>query len=70
MIQLSHPYMTTGKIIALTRWTFEGRTGLHSPSSQGPSILGSDDAQGAQEKIEQVPEVSQQDLTGRLMTSI
>ena len=22
MIQLSHPYMTTGKIIALTRWTF------------------------------------------------
>ena len=70
VVQLSHPYMTTGKIIALTRWTFEGRTGLHSPSSQGPSILGSDDAQGAQEKIEQVPEVSQQDLTGRLMTSI
>src|SRR5574339_467470 len=24
-IQLSHPYMTTGKIIALTRWTFVGR---------------------------------------------
>ena len=44
MIQLSHPYMTTGKTIALTRWTFEGRTGLHLPSSQGPSILGSDDA--------------------------
>ena len=22
MAQLSHPYMTTGKIIALTRWTF------------------------------------------------
>ena len=22
MIQLSHPYMTTGKILALTRWTF------------------------------------------------
>ena len=21
-VQLSHPYMTTGKIIALTRWTF------------------------------------------------
>ena len=70
MIQLSHPYMTTEKTIALTRWTFEGRTSLHSPSSQGPSILGSDDAQGAQEKIGQVPEVSQQDLTGRLMTSI
>ena len=24
IIQLSHPYMTTGKIIALTRWTFVG----------------------------------------------
>ena len=22
MVQLSHPYMTTGKIIALTKWTF------------------------------------------------
>ena len=22
MVQLSHPYMTTGKILALTRWTF------------------------------------------------
>ena len=22
LVQLSHPYMTTGKIIALTRWTF------------------------------------------------
>ena len=27
-VQLSHPYMTTGKTIALTRWTFGGhRTG-------------------------------------------
>ena len=25
MIQLSYPYMTTGKIIALTRWTFVGK---------------------------------------------
>ena len=24
MVQLSHPYVTTGKIIALTRWTFVG----------------------------------------------
>ena len=23
MVQLSHPYLTTGKIIALTTWTFE-----------------------------------------------
>ena len=25
MVQLSHPYMATGKTIALTRWTFVGR---------------------------------------------
>ena len=25
MAQLSHPYVTTGKIIALTRWTFVGK---------------------------------------------
>ena len=24
-LQLSHPYMTTGKAIALTRWTFVGK---------------------------------------------
>ena len=25
MVQLSHPYVTTGKTIALTRWTFVGK---------------------------------------------
>ena len=25
MVKLSHPYMTTGKILALTRWTFVGK---------------------------------------------
>ena len=25
VVQLSHPYMTTGKSIALTRWTFVGK---------------------------------------------
>ena len=25
MVQLSHPYMTTGKTIALIRWTFVGK---------------------------------------------
>src|SRR5574337_1064713 len=25
IVQLSHPYMTTGKTIALTRWTFLGK---------------------------------------------
>ena len=28
MAQLAHPYMTTGKTIALTRWTFVGRVML------------------------------------------
>ena len=28
VVQLSHPYMTTGKIIALTRWTFVGKVNL------------------------------------------
>ena len=27
IVQLSHPYMTTGKTIALTRWTFVGSCG-------------------------------------------
>ena len=25
MVQLSHPYMITGKTITLTRWTFVGK---------------------------------------------
>ena len=25
IVQLSHPYMTTGKAIAMTRWTFVGK---------------------------------------------
>ena len=30
IVQLAHPYMTTGKTIALTRWTFVGKvTSLH-----------------------------------------
>jgi len=27
-VQLPHPYMTTGKTIALTRWTFVGKVRL------------------------------------------
>ena len=43
MVQLSHPYMTTGKTIALTIWTFVGKVmslllicclGLHSFASK------------------------------------
>ena len=46
IVQLSHPYMTTGKTIALTRWTFVdkamfllplGLTGLISLQSKGLS---------------------------------
>ena len=29
IVQLSHPYMTAGKIIALTRWTFVGKVLLN-----------------------------------------
>ena len=29
IVQLSHPYMTTGKTIALTRWTFVGKVTPH-----------------------------------------
>jgi len=25
IVELSHPYMTTGKTVALTRWTFAGK---------------------------------------------
>ena len=48
MIQLSNPYMTTGKTIALTRWTFVARVmalllihclGLSWLSFQGASIF-------------------------------
>ena len=28
MVQLSHPYITTGKTIALTRWAFVGKVSL------------------------------------------
>ena len=37
MVQLSHPYMTTGKTIALTRWTFVGK--VTSPLFNMPSRL-------------------------------
>ena len=44
MVQLSHPYMTTGKTIALTRWTSVGKVmcrirPLLSPSSLAVTFL-------------------------------
>ena len=38
MVQLSHPYMTTGKTIALTRWTFVFRTKSRLSSSWDVTI--------------------------------
>ena len=47
-VQLSHPYMTTGKTIALTRWTFVGKVmslllkcylGWSYLSSQGVNVF-------------------------------
>ena len=37
MVQFSHPYMTTGKIIALTIWTFVGKM---MSLALGPGALG------------------------------
>ena len=34
MVQLSHPYVTTGKTIALTRWTFVGKVLLFNMLSR------------------------------------
>ena len=34
MVQLSHPYMITGKTIALTRWTFVGKVMTFLPRSK------------------------------------
>ena len=37
MVQLSHPYMTTGKTIALTRWSFVGKV-MSLPSNMLSSL--------------------------------
>ena len=37
IVQLSHPYMTTGKTIALTRWTFVGKVRLLTLKVSGKS---------------------------------
>ena len=34
IVQISHPYITTGKIIALTRWTFVDKVMLFSMMSR------------------------------------
>ena len=41
MVQLSHPYMTTGKTIALTRRTFVGKVmSLQNGVNEGPEKVG------------------------------
>ena len=37
-VQLSHPYMTTGKTIALTRWTFVDKVTLNIYSPHNPTM--------------------------------
>ena len=39
IVQLSHPYMTTGKIIVLTRWTFVGKVMSLIFDMQSPSAV-------------------------------
>ena len=38
LVQLSHPYMTTEKTIALTRWTFVGKV-MMTPSLGSINLL-------------------------------
>ena len=38
IVQLSHPYMTTGKTIALTRWTFVGHRQEYKVSLKSKNI--------------------------------
>ena len=43
IVQLSHPYMTTGNTIALTRWTVvEAETPILWPPDAKNSIIGKD----------------------------
>ena len=39
IVQLSHPYMTTGKTIALTRWTFVGQVMEHTTGSLSTAVF-------------------------------
>ena len=38
MVQLSHPYLTTGKTIALTGWTFFGKAKWHDTERGTPQV--------------------------------
>ena len=47
IVQLSHPYMTTGKTKALTRWTFVGKVDLYLQRlMRGAGFSGWDSAEG------------------------
>ena len=47
IVQLSHPYMTTGKTIALTRWTFVGKVDLYlQRQMRGAGLAGWDSTEG------------------------
>ena len=44
IVQLSHPYMTTGKTIALTRWTFVSKVMLDAIKKRYPTSKGKGEA--------------------------
>ena len=47
IVQLSHPYMTAGKTIALTRWTFVGKVDLYlQRQMRGAGFTGWDSTEG------------------------
>ena len=47
IVQLSHPYMTTGKTKALTRWTFVGKVDLYLQRlMRGTGFAGWDSTEG------------------------
>ena len=50
-VQLSHPYMTTGKTIALTRWTFVGKVMIGHGNSSQLNLVGSQGLWGCKSSV-------------------
>ena len=50
IVQLSHPYMTTGKTIALTRWTFVVRGATPCPRAKGIPYTSTNQSIGGKKK--------------------
>ena len=50
-VRLSHPYMTTGKTIALTRWTFVGKVMIGHGNSSQLNLVGSQGLWGCKSSV-------------------